>query len=366
LYRWPNNIPNYSIVGYGENTPKTLEYSMTSTCTWSLISGLLCGYSPTYKAGETKLGDGTVVASSAAYDARGSYFLDLPKISKYEDNRIVHANITESNTTQRLIQDIIMGETGGNSLIGVEKVFDSSTRYEHVSNMVISTHSPVSLHVYDSMGRHTGLSTLPQGMDPALYSHYENNIPDSSIKVIGEGFEKHTYITLPKVDSYKVVVEGEGIGTFTLNIEKYIDNEKISSLDFTNIPIVPTAVASTSVSFSDDNLNLSTSTTLSLDLNSDGISDLRLGSDEKTDQEKYIKIFKESAKKIFSDKKRFEHWQNKIDQIIDKWKKDKSKIKTKKFDASRFYIGHKVLGKMIERDREDIMKVYEDFLDLSQ
>ena len=361
-YHWPSSIANYALVGLGQYTSSDLTYSYVSECSWSIFTGLMCGQSPKYKVGETKYGDGTVIAHSAAYDASKIISLNLNEISKIERKKIVHANITESSTTQSIIRKLL-SDTYIDSMPGIELGLKNKALYEKDSRLVVSTHSPVSLHIYDSEGRHTGLSTLPKGIDSNLYSYYEENIPDSHIEVLGDGTEKETYISLPNDDDYRIEVLGEGIGSFTLNAESYIGNEKVSSLDFVNIPVVPTTQASTTLHFDSTSNILSTSTTLVMDIDSDGINDLSMKSGQTIDDKVYLKLLKKSVKKYFRDEKRYSKWQDKMDKFIERLDKGKKNIKIKKIDREKFKIGHKISSKLTNIEKDELAKTYEYFID---
>jgi len=180
---------------------------------------------------------------------------------------------------------------------------------------------------------------------------------------LGDGIEKETYISLSKDDDYRIEVLGEGIGSFTLNAESYIGDEKVSSLDFVNIPVVPTTQASTTLHFDSTSNILSTSTTLVMDIDSDGINDLSMKSGQTIDDKVYLKLLKKSVKKYFRDEKRYSKWQDKMDKFIERLDKGKKNIKIKKIDREKFKIGHKISSKLTNIEKDELAKTYEYFID---
>ncbi len=267
LFNWPQNIATWAIVGWNEVTAAGVKYSEKRKCLKSLI-GMTCDPQPAHEKIASKMGDGTVMAGSAQYGASTTLALDLQTISIAENGHFSHSNILESSSTIGLINGIIKsgaGENAGNvglstSTLGVvsnSPVFSSGTLPAGVTvgrvptsdgsrdtYLTVSTHSPVDLHIYDSHGNHTGAIDPPTGTEEVYYA-YETNIPGSDYTKSDEG---DTYVDLPDDgQKYNVVVSGNGVGEFTLDVERKNGANTLQSIEYSMIPTNPLTIASTTV-----------------------------------------------------------------------------------------------------------------------
>jgi hypothetical protein len=100
----------------------------------------------------------------------------------------------------------------------------SSADYCNISGKVVSTHSPVTLHIYDEGGKHTG---------PDINGNMEYNIPRVIYDVIGG----ENYAFLPDGINYKIVTKATDTGGFNLIIEEQEGANITSSYDWTLIPL---------------------------------------------------------------------------------------------------------------------------------
>ncbi len=78
--------------------------------------------------------------------------------------------------------------------------------------------SPIYLHLYDSQGRHTGTDQ---------FGNIETNIPTSSFRILEPSGKKEITL-LQAPDKYRIEIEGNGKGRFTLWMEKNTDSESFS------------------------------------------------------------------------------------------------------------------------------------------
>jgi len=119
----------------------------------------------------------------------------------------------------------------------------------------ISVHSPVTLDVYDSQGRHTG--PIPGGDSAGSgVSYIQNQIPNSYYLPFGEGH----YVGLPADTKGNVKLSGQAAGTFTLDI-----NTGAYKTEFKDVPVLPMSTASFGLA--------STSPSLLIDYDGDGTID---------------------------------------------------------------------------------------------
>lgn len=288
-FTWPTAIARWAIVGWGNMTTKGIRYTNDGMTEYDKLT--------------TTMGDGTVVAPSAAYNAGTTTAVDLIAVSIADDKTIKHSNILEAIATQEVIKNIVTGEaiiggsitTGGNIVGG--KITENSKAIEDAISkipgvsigeldydidetfLVVSTHSPVELHVYDSKGRHSGIAPLPpeiaEQVEEGFLSFIEENIPGSNVDLQGDEEDPTTYITIPEKGGqiYRVEIKGIGVGEFTYKVERTDGDKVIDSVIYSELPVTPVLVASSTVS---TKLNNETgyvklaSSTLPLHIDSDG------------------------------------------------------------------------------------------------
>jgi hypothetical protein len=262
-FSWPATIAHWAIVGWGRATAKGIEYSDKIECRGPGRNPL-CEKSLVYTASTTLFGDGTVVAPSAVYGADDVVAIDLPAESKSTDDDIRHANILETSATQTIVGNII----GTSSTVGKEALLEkiSSIPYVTIGEpdystdktlLVVSTHSPVELHLYDLQGRHTGVTPPPPGitsqdgeeLEEGLYTFFESKIPGSSFRIQESDDGNETYITLPDDQSgrYSVVINGLGVGSFDYQIERIKGSSILDKVKYFDIPVTPFTVATGTV-----------------------------------------------------------------------------------------------------------------------
>lgn len=122
-------------------------------------------------------------------------------------------------------------------------------------------HSPLSLHIYDTQGNHTGISTST--------GKIEEQIPDSHYQTFGEV----KYISAPASTTLHLVMNGQATGIFTLKMDEVQGDEVTASTTFLSIP------SSTSSIVTLDTLaggGIASISELHIDENGDGIIDISL------------------------------------------------------------------------------------------
>jgi hypothetical protein len=194
----PEGVEVHNIVGTGLPTPKLIEYRA--------FDGLRCyaGYQCVReKEIEPVLnfsgyGDKTVMSKSAGFLDVNNLYIDLSKIEKFN-----HANITEADTTQILIDHLLHGSSTNN--------INFVSPVEPISNVeleVVSIHSPARMYLRDSSGNVTGKTSV----DGKWLMEIEGStyLEAGNVK----------YVIVPKSTSYEVIIEGEGSGFFTTVIHE--------------------------------------------------------------------------------------------------------------------------------------------------
>ncbi|MEK7571944.1 MAG: dockerin type I domain-containing protein [Patescibacteria group bacterium] len=120
---------------------------------------------------------------------------------------------------------------------------------------IISVHSPVALHAYDSEGNHTG---------PTEDGTIETNIPDSSYDELGEA----KFISLPEEGEYEIRTNATGVGSFDLKVKTYEESELTRELLYLGID--QTTDTTSEMNLSQDE------PILSVDTDNDGTTDRQL------------------------------------------------------------------------------------------
>ncbi len=249
-FYFPASTTVYKIAGIGVDTTTGVSYK-------SDVNG-----SFKHDLDKTIMGDGTVVDNSALYGPGQGYHVNLYQKMLDSKTTYIHQNILEMPEIETLINNLVEGNDS--AVTYVSKIRDSLN-----SKLVqISSHSPVSLDIYDDQGRHVGPSIHASSTDDINF--YDEEIPGSSYYQIGE--EK--YATIPVGGYYTVAMQGLGIGTFTLNQSTYADDVKMSSADFVDLPVTPMTEATLTInSTSTDSVGTSN---LSIDSDGDGKTDLNI------------------------------------------------------------------------------------------
>jgi pimeloyl-ACP methyl ester carboxylesterase len=368
-YSWPNTISKWSLVGWNNSTSKGITYSDKKTC-----SKGKCITVPDYNAEKTIMGDGTVVVPSATYDSGEVVSLDLANISDQEKREISHANILGASSTINSIDKIIKSREGsdkGQVVSEISKIKGVTIGKPDLTkepiSLVLSTHSPVDLHVYDNKGRHVGINPNPQGLNQQIeddvVTFTDEDIPGSSIDFHYESDgSKETYVYLPdnNGERYSVVIDGNSFGEFTYQIERKRGSDVLSSVEYVDIPVTPLTIASTSivarVSESAPVMNLaSSSPVMQIDLDGNGSVDISVNSDTKID---YLSITKSLRKLLdlsIKDNKRKDSISKRLDKIEDKIKKGKLEFLNDYREQLNEKSRHIKLNKITNKDKENLL-----------
>lgn len=234
-------------------------------------------------------GDGTVVASSSDI-YKDSYFFDVGKYSK----NINHANITEAEPVLSLVDDIISSSTDRKADYSefISKEYPKFTKEDELFE--IKMFSPVDIHVYDSEGRHTGVSLhqrereIEMDMEPGLVTFVDEEIPGSSYIDMGV-----KTISVPNTGTYTVKGVGTDDGVFTLQINTLSgEGEEKILARYEELPVLKDSRIELSL-----NTASSTPSNLKIDMENDGVFEKVIKANNKK-KKINLKSFIEMCKKI--------------------------------------------------------------------
>jgi pimeloyl-ACP methyl ester carboxylesterase len=254
-FSWPAAITRWAIMGWNSDTMRNILYKAKG-----------------YSIGKTKMGDGTVLVPSAAYQAGTSTSIDLKRVSTDESKNLSHANILESSSTQAAIRKIITKDPGSycDEVAKMPGVSCGEPDYsKEQTSLVMSTHSPVELHIYDDSGRHLGVAPIPTGADEpveaGLLTYIEEGIPGASLETHEtDNGDIETYAYLPDDGRrYRVEIRGTGVGTFTYDVERKRGSlngaeQTLGQAEYGSVPVTPFTIATTSLQISAIGLDATT------------------------------------------------------------------------------------------------------------
>lgn len=236
----PETLDVIQIAGWGLETIRGVRYSEKQKvrCYPSMGSSVpsctgVGEYEPVYEPLWTRDGDKVVVTPSALFLEESEnvkrYWMNLFDSDTIFSREKNHKDLFEStsvlefltNTLQKLPEKEL-------------PEFITSTRPEgfadESSRIRVSLHSPLTLHLYDQHGHHTGRSEiLWEGENiPSI----EETIPGSSYVELGE----RKYLHFSGGEEYRLELVGYAQGTYSLIVEEMRGEEIIASKQFTNLP----------------------------------------------------------------------------------------------------------------------------------
>lgn len=381
-FLWPVTIARWAVIGWNNKTTSGIVYDEKKSCHQSLF-GNSCKQTVTHGVSNTSMGDGTVVAPSAAYTTVGTttnFSIDLKQQSILENRVIKHANILESSTTQSAIRSVLENDPRGARSTIIEKVaklqgvtIGEPNYGQERTFLVLSTHSPVELHVYDKEGHHTGVIPKPNDADEedGLFMYYDNEIPNSTIENIGTTDDPEYEITLPDDtgENYSIVVNGVGVGEFTLDVSRERAGITTDKIEFSGMPVTPLTVATTSVLarmsesepiktfISNPNTSL-----LNIDVDGNGSTDIEASSTLKFDPIAYLESIKKVVITVAGGTTQGKGLIRRIDSLetlIKNGKKTQSHKVAIRLDK---HIDHMRFGQISESDRKQIIDMIDIFI----
>jgi pimeloyl-ACP methyl ester carboxylesterase len=255
-WKAPPGVKIIEIAGWGiPSTISSIDYS-----NGTVDSTLPVKMTPTFVSD----GDGTVVSPSALWMGGPSierYWLNLAKYNS--DHKFSnpmgrsHKDIFEVTQVRDFITKIIQNQnsTSLSPLITTTEPISES----NIKHLQFALHSPLSLDLYDNLGRHTGISTTTGRIEEGIPGTYYQEFNEIKYIFSEEGSENH------------IAMSGYAPGTFTFNIDESVGGIVTASTTFANIPTTP----QTKVSFSVQN-TLATASNLAVDTDGNGTIDISL------------------------------------------------------------------------------------------
>ncbi len=242
----PDGVEVFNIVGTGLKTPNSIEYREFVQDYCGSPACIVKKLEPV--VGFTLGGDETVVVkSSESVQSDLQVYINLGAEEEYE-----HANITEAESVQILVDRVLHGS----STEGIDFTSTTKPSVDTRPILVKRIHSPARIYIEDASGRRTGRDSASE--------EWKEEIPGTNYYEIG-GVK---YVLIPENLNHRVVIEGEGSGVFTHEIDELVGEEQ-STLH----TLVATVTPTTRVSYTYSN---GTTSPVSVDQNGDGATDYLL------------------------------------------------------------------------------------------
>jgi pimeloyl-ACP methyl ester carboxylesterase len=308
LANWtpPEGVEVIQIAGWGATTVSGIKY-VERKCHW-------------YETCTTRLdiepikiidGDGTVpVPSALGMNGATNYYVNLA-ITSGE-----HKNILEVKSLQGLISGFIADQT-----LNMPGIVTSVPFTADVHRLNFSVHSPVSIDLYDLLGRHTGLASTSSDSD---IQKIDEEIPNSYYFTFGEG----KYAGSETESSTTVKLTGLTAGSFTFDVEETQGNDIVASTTFADIPVTASTTATLVIT------DLATPPVLNMDINGDGVVDAVVSSGDGISTEELMDILHGIIKTLDLPKKKQQNLEKQIDKLEKALEKEYKKEHKKKCRTS--------------------------------
>ena len=368
MFTWPASISRWAVVGWNALTAKSITYR-ASTHDPAL---------PVHDILKTNMGDGTVVARSASYQAGTTTSIDLKKA---DGKNTEHANILNSTTTQGVINDLLQDTDAAakeRAIVSIPGVTLGEPDYsKEATYLVLSTHSPIQPHVYDSQGRHVGEIPPPPDTED-LYKAYDSEIPGSEFNIRAHNDTDYdTYIYLPDDGSkYSVELRGTGVGTFTFDVDRMRVGDSFGHAEYADLPVTPLTLATTTIQITPaDTVATSTAWTnfnssiqpLTLDVDGDGVIDVKAqpqvsSSTVQASPLIYLESFKNMLLTMYASAPATKNLVARINHLEDMFKKGKLKQVRALSESFSATLKHHSLSGLSEPDRQEILASINSFI----
>ncbi|MBU2576030.1 alpha/beta fold hydrolase [Patescibacteria group bacterium] len=165
---------------------------------------------------EMEAGDGTVPLESS--DA-----LTLASGRSFYFKGVDHSVMPSASGIKDMVTQLISGTFIADNL--PSNVTQDKTQCT-IRGKLLSIHSPVNLHIYDSEGNHVG-----RGENGDI----EYNISGVAYEEIGEN--KFVFLPESGEEEYRIELDGTDEGTFSLRVSKVENNEVIETAYYSDIPV---------------------------------------------------------------------------------------------------------------------------------
>ncbi len=350
-----------SLVGWGNPTTAEINYIEKKECGGPTIPSRAlpaqCSSSLDYVASTTHFGDGTVVALSAQAPLAANsmnYYFDFGSQNKGKLLSDDHSTILNTDSGVAFLKQQITGQSTTVALPPYISDKKPTVADIHDDELIVTIHSPVELHMYDSQGRHTGLI---KNQDPTSdLERYEASIPGSRYYQS----DQNTHITLPYGTDYKVILKGTGTGSFGVDVVHNVNDYDVSKVVFVDMPVTPLLKAELFLSGPSFDLP-----TLSFDFDGDGTIDATTSPMDHFDENLNQISIRTIVAALEKDTKKRTTWLNKFDKVHDRLKKGiPLKYNIKKQQKFEHIKGEHWELKNLDSDHRDrLLKMYQSALD---
>lgn len=306
----PATVAVYQFAGWGRNdTLKQVHYSTVVSNVCQTKKGLLIcepKYSPRVNLVYTDDGDKTVVSPSASWINATTSYLDLRKYSA-DNSPIDHKAILEVPGIITAITDLLLSTTT------VVSPFLTSVKPVSTSQrLALAMHSPVSISAVDLKGNMTGAVTLADSEWEGM-TYVREDIPQSGYREIGED----KFLVVDFAASTTILLEGQGAGTFTLNVDRYEGDSIVAVDTYVDLPVTPLTRGVLAVTPDE--------TRLQLDVDGNGSFDITVQPTDVFDATIFLSVLRQTVL-VFDVKKSVrDRILKKIDRVEKLLEKDKTK-----------------------------------------
>lgn len=243
-YAFPGHIRVVQVAGWGRSTTKAINYRNRHLL-------------PSYETVFTREGDNTVVYPSAISSTTGEiYFFNISDFNDFSVGNTQHRDLLNANPIQNLVETVIKKE----DVVDINFVSITKPTLANLdAQLLVSTHSPVILGVYDQSGNFTGINP-DQNLSADILMITED-IPGSTFISSAES----QYIFLLQNGIYNFVYKGIGEGPTTVEIQSFIADTATLLASYSDIPTTQTTSAVFTV-----NGATPENTIIEIDVNNDG------------------------------------------------------------------------------------------------
>lgn len=252
----PSGIEVSQIAGWGVDTVSGIDfYTLPAVSALSALEPVR-----TYRPIFVEDGDGTVPVPSALMMASSTgvkrFWVDLHSHNKdlHQDRK--HSDLFEVSSLRDFIKNLLQNSTS------TLPAYISSTQpasQNAIKKLTFFLHSPLTLQITDTAsGSVTGLAT-----DGSVTE-------DIAGSIYGE-FGEVKYITVPAGSGYKLSLQGQASGTFSLDMQESSGGVVTASSTIANVPVATSTLASLTISS-----GLDTASALTVDENGDGKAEISI------------------------------------------------------------------------------------------